>query len=228
MSTPKLKTFTREEWQKDTTQPVYFSDGRKIDFLTFFPSWDVFQFAGRIDGTNCVTTFIPDQLRLAQKWELAPPPWGAWHNAGYFREGDLAEGERPLMVGEEKKVCDVWENKEHRHAWTVVGGRDGGLPFDDFIYKTRRPLPDQKPEPVFRDLTPEDSPPGTVFHLVAGDIGYRAPMVVSKEGIIILRQTDRHDAPWYESITWAELRTMGATYLRPGGQWQPCKVEVKS
>jgi hypothetical protein len=77
-----------------------------------------------------------------------------------------------------------------------------------------------KPEEQPRPLGPEDVPPGSVFNL-AGDTGWRAPVLVSKSGVTILNMLCTDPFATMSCKTWAELME-DWTIKRPNEDWKPC------
>lgn len=155
----KLRPFDIEEWRKDTTQKVYTASGHEVAKLTDFEVGD-FPISGvfiqqknawRHSG-HWVCEWYPtgNDLRLAPKWQLDPPPWGAWHRTDWT-EDMLPEGYRPLMdreeLQEEDEYCDAGD--EEWRETRCVGMKATS---DCCHWRTRRPLPDPKPEPTISRL----------------------------------------------------------------------------
>lgn len=258
----KLRPFTLIEWKKDTKQKVYY-DGKEVTKLIDFET-GVYRFAGLLRGY--IAAFREIDLRLAPKWELAPPPWGEWHRKGWNEEM-LPEGYRPLMNKEKRQEEDEVLKSGNWEPTSRVGDR--ACPYS-LPLRTRRPLPDRwaaekaahaagkriewrckdkdkggwtdwryveflswfqddsneyriapeqpKPEPKWRDLAFEDFPPGSSLRFPDRPEEWHAVISADTNGVETSQSYYRYN----------ELREQNAEIIRPGGQWEPCKVEVKS
>lgn len=76
-------------------------------------------------------------------------------------------------------------------------------------------------------LTPADVPPGSVFRCSPEEEGYRSPIIVAPNGILIASKVSGADGHGACGIhTWMDICAGGWQILRPGGVWEPASKTV--
>ncbi len=69
----------------------------------------------------------------------------------------------------------------------------------------------------------EDVPPGSVFQITETDEGFRTPVLVSPQGVVLLRKRDKDDDIAFRAVRFEELMEMNAKIKRLGSiEWLPC------
>jgi len=103
-------------------------------------------------------------------------------------------------------------------AWIdSISGSPGGFVADKYEIRLK-PALKQVP------LGPEDVPPGSVLNVKADDFGYRTPVLVAREGVVVasMRADDENSA--VNARTWWELMAEGwqiNTSIPLTGKWDP-------
>lgn len=137
----QLETQSLEEPQLDPYAELKkaHAEGKVIEF------WNDFSQKWESNSAPMAWCYPTERYRIKPEeptFQLPPPPPGMqWHREDDWKEGDLPQGWRPLVLGEQDQIGDQWGGSGKVRNWYDVQKHEGATVLGHFNHRrTRRPL----------------------------------------------------------------------------------------